>query len=147
MRIIYKNIQDIETQVKIAVDLHGFLDAYSPALYPLLEFLRGVLKVKIYVLSGPTKENIFKELNKLGYLPGVHYDQILSIVDLLKSDNDPDLHQDEKENWWTTDEKWFSCKARLCKKYGIEFVFDDKMEYKKFMDGNIVFYQVKREKK
>ena len=128
---------------KIGVDLHGFMDSYSPALKQMLKFLREELKVKIYVLSGPEKIQIEGELWRLGYIEKIHYDEIFSIVDFLKESKDPDLHQDGSHQWWTTNEKWFSSKAKFCIKEGITSFFDDKSEYFWDMkDKKIKFYQI-----
>jgi hypothetical protein len=139
--------------MKIGVDLHGFMDSYSPVLKPLLVFMRGCFHppVEIYVLSGPEKVQIKEELTKLGYTQGVHYDEIFSIVDFLKESKDPDLHQDEKGHWWTTEEKWFSSKAKFCIKEGIEVIFDDKIEYRRYMNLDFekpvtIFFQIGKEK-
>lgn len=132
--------------MRIGVDLHGFMDSYVPILKPILIFMKERLGVKIYVLSGPEKHQIFHELNDLGYIWKVHYDEIFSIVDFLKDSKDPDLHRDKNGHWWTTDLKWFSSKAKFCKKEKIEVVFDDKIEYQSFME-DMVFYRIEKEKK
>jgi len=133
--------------MKIGVDFHGFMESYPEVLKPLLEFMLSQCDHEIYVLSGPEKEIIIEDLTRLGYIQGVHYDEIFSIVDFLKKKKDPNLHQDEKGNWWTTDENWFSSKGQFCIEEGIEVIFDDKIEYEKYLPPWVEFYRIERRKK
>lgn len=133
--------------MKIAVDLHGFLDSYAPVLTKLLAFLREFFDIEVYVMSGPEESEIRQELNKLGYLEDLHYDKIFSIVDYLKEIKDPNLYQDENKHWWTLEKTWWSSKGKFCEREGVHTVFDDKIEYYRYMPAGVKFYLIERNMK
>jgi hypothetical protein len=130
---------------KIAVDLHGFLDTYSEGLKAMLVYLRDT-GIEIHVLSGPPETEIKEQLDALGYALNVHYDAVFSIADYLKFTNDPDLYQDDRGRYWTTDEKWFRSKALYVALTGIDTIFDDKEEYFKYMPKSVKCYKIERKK-
>ncbi len=116
--------------MEIAFDFHGVLEKYPSKFRPFLASLRIINTITI--LSGPTYKQIEKELTSKGYQLHKHYDEIISVVDWLKSKN-VKMNQHENGNWYCEDEIWWASKAKICEEYGIEMLFDDKLEYKKYI--------------
>lgn len=124
--------------ISIAFDLHGTLDRNQTFFKPMLKLLYKS-RVRVYILSGPKKDQIKDELSALGYIKYTHYHEILSVVDYLKSVGTT-MWQDEKGNWCASKEDWWPSKAEICKRYIIDSLIDDKVEYKKyFKDTNTTF--------
>lgn len=119
--------------MKIAFDFHGVLQTYPDRLKSILRPLR--IDHTLIVLSGPPLSQIYKELTQSGYHRGYHYDYALSVVDWLK-DKGVQMELNEHGSWYCDDEKWWSAKAEICKEHGIDILFDDKLEYKKYIEDN-----------
>lgn len=122
--------------MKIAFDVHGVLD--RDAL--LRSFVNSLTKnpdLEIFIISGPPSEQISSELVNLEiYTTGLK--KIISVVDFL-TDKGIKMRQDENGNWWCDDIEWWASKAEICKQYGIDIIFDDKIEYATFMPYNTRF--------
>lgn len=135
--------------MKYAFDFHGTINKYPDTFKKLMKFLMQESSIEnpieenlIYILSGPPKNQIIKELTKAGFIKNIHYDIVASVVDWLKSSG-AKMRQDKKGDWWTDDETWWKSKRRICKEYGIDILFDDKLQYKKGMDQNkTLFFHV-----
>ncbi|KKL81134.1 hypothetical protein LCGC14_1997800 [marine sediment metagenome] len=115
----------------IGVDLHGVIDD-DPEWFReiLLDFIGdGEYKAfTIYIISGPSKEDIKKELEKYKLYQGLHFDEIISVVDYLK-ETGAEMWQDDRGRWWTHDKEWWEVKAKICEKYGVDLMIDDKKEW------------------
>ena len=83
----------------------------------------------ICIISGPPKEDIKSELEKLKLHQGYHFHEIYSVVDHLK-EKGVEMWQDERGRWWTHDEEWWKAKAEICKKYDVDIMVDDKEEWR-----------------
>jgi len=95
--------------------------------------------VEIYVISGPPKIDVLKELNQLRIYQGVHYTDVYTIVDFLK-EKDVEMWLDYKNTWWASDENWWGAKAKICEKLNIDLMIDNTNKYKPYFDKkNIKF--------
>ena len=81
----------------------------------------------------PLRKDVRKELAKLEYEEGVHYDRIISVVDWLLT-QDINMWTDHKNTWWCDDEDWWSAKAKICEEEDIAVVVDDCDEFKPYFD-------------
>ena len=126
--------------MKIGIDLHGVADKYPAIVKPCLEALH-TLGVEIIFLSGPPKEDVGRELHKLGYIPHNHYDGIISVVDFLR-ESGTHMWKDHKDTWWCSDEDWWSAKAKICRKEGITVVIDDSPQFEPYFDEDVTFILV-----
>jgi hypothetical protein len=128
-------------RLKIAYDFHGVLEAYPEVLKSMLEALNEFHDV--YVLSGPPIQQIYTELRKAGYERDVHFEKAISVVDWIKEQGH-EMYQYENESWYCDDEIWWSSKAKICEDRSIHVLYDDKLEYKKYMDqSKTLFIHIK----
>ena len=118
----------------IAFDFHGVLDTYPDFMKWLLYTIR--VESDVIVLSGPPRYEIKKRLDDVGYEHGIHYSDILSVVDWLRLKNVP-MVQDSKGDWWTADEEsWWSSKSKICEAYDIHMLFDNSEQYRHYFDSD-----------
>ena len=128
--------------MNIAFDFHGVLESYPDKFKPFLNTLRK--SNTVFILSGAPYNQIYKELDEHGYCVGHHYDRIISVVDWLKSKNIV-MKMNENGSWYCDDEIWWSSKAKICKEYNIHMLFDDKIEYKKYiLENSTLFLHIKQ---
>lgn len=127
----------------IGIDLHGVLNKNPHIMAPLLaEICRSSI---VTVISGPPAEEIKKELDLLGYKNGIHYNDIISVVDFIKSKG-VEMQQDKRGHWRCDEPTWWSSKAEICDKYSVDILFDDSEKYKPhFVYGNTKFILMKGE--
>ena len=125
--------------MNVAFDIHGTLDDDADGL--LKGILEGFLMpssddVNVFIISGPPEEQIKRELKALG----IDYSNItiISVVDFLRSKN-THMWQDEKGTWWCDDSIWWASKGMICKEYKINMLFDDLIQYKKYMPEETKF--------
>jgi hypothetical protein len=120
--------------MKIGVDLHGVIDNDPEWFHRFLGNLLvecGRWKDRAFtvcIVSGPPKEDILRELKKHGFLPGMDFDEVYSVVDHLK-EKGVEMWQDERRRWWTHDKIWWKAKAEICEKQNIDIMIDDKKEW------------------
>ena len=120
---------------KIAFDIHGALDDDDDQR--LIGILNWALKkAMVYIISGPPKNQIEKELVALGI--DCSNITVISVVDWLK-DKGVKMWQDEKGNWWCSKEEWWASKGTICREHGIDLIFDDCYSYKKYMPKSTIF--------
>lgn len=124
--------------MNVAFDVHNTLDNDEDGM------LRGILnaflerqwaELKVFIVSGPPKEQIKEELDALG----IDYSNItiISVVDYLKRKgyymwNTP-------KGWFTHPEVWWKAKGMICEEYNISMIFDDKFEYREHMPKTTKF--------
>lgn len=114
-----------------AFDFHGVLNQ-KPRLN---QFLLGMLKKaissksKIYICSGSSSEKLRKELDELGFIEGVHYDELCSVTDHLKQKGVPHTF-DENGHFWTDDKFWWPAKAEIAREKEFTVLVDDCEKYK-----------------
>ena len=113
---------------ELGIDLHGVIDSDVALFKELLDKLHVKDGVSVTIISGPPTKEIIGELNELGLIAGVHYDQVYSVVDRLIH-KEVDMWKDEKDTWWASDEDWWSAKASICSEHNIDLMIDDKERY------------------
>jgi len=109
----------------LGIDLHGVIDSDIKNFKPLLEIFWN----KVYIISGPPKADIEKELNKHGLYQGLHFNKVFSVVDFLKEKSGVNMWTDEQGRWWASEEDWWSSKAAICEKHGVDIMIDDKEKF------------------
>ncbi len=137
--------------IRIAFDVHGTLDRDADGM--LMDILNAFLEPKkvigmdgkekgpldeVFIISGPPIEQVKAELISLGINPAMVRVIIISVVDWLKENRVP-MWQDEKGDWWCDDYNWWSSKGKICAEYKIDMIFDDKIQYKKYMPETTKF--------
>jgi len=133
-----------DNPMKVAVDVHGVMDASPEEFQPLLEQAISTGLYKIYVISGPPKLQVKKELDALGYEEGKHYHFLFTIVDHLLEYN-VKMWKGDKGTWWASDVDWWSAKAAICKEHDIDFLIDNTELYNNyFKDIKTKFWLYKR---
>lgn len=127
-------------QKSIAFDLHGTLDS-SKEIFNLFLNLVTTTNHKVYILSGSPASEISDSLgelleqnstiNKAYVMSSV---SILSVVDTCKFFNIPIIRalKNGKMNWYCDEELWWPMKSIICKSNNIDFLVDDKIQYKAF---------------
>ena len=134
--------------MKHAFDFHGVMQKYPKLFKPMMEDLVKGGNV-VSILSGPPREQIERELEGAGYIRGVHFNHILSVVDWLHyqlnyRDAKFDLQQKEDGSWFTDPVTWWSSKSKICQEFGIEIMYDDQEAYSKYIvDERPLFMHVK----
>jgi len=117
----------------LGIDLHGVIDSDIKSFKPFLKDIRldEKYRVKIYIISGPPAADIEKELNKHGLFQGLHFNKVFSVVDFLK-EKGVKMWTDERGRWWASEEDWWSSKAGICEKHGVDIMIDDKERYQQY---------------
>ncbi len=124
----------------IGFDLHGVLTERPDIMRGILEFLvqQGFV---IHIISGSPLVELEAELTSLGYIKNLHYHKLYSIVDELKS-RGTKMWTDDQGNWWCDDELWWPIKGEICEELGIKHLFDDSIQYGRFMPDGTTFHLV-----
>jgi len=113
----------------LGIDLHGVIDDNIHYFKSMLE--STIRYQDIYIISGPPKIDIKRELDKHSLYQGLHFDRVFSVVDFLKGKN-VKMWTDERGRWWASDEDWWSSKAEICEKYDVDVMIDDKKRYQQY---------------
>jgi len=121
--------------MKIAVDLHGTITRY-PEKFMWMMSSWITAGDEVFVLSGPPKDEVLAELESLGFIRGIHFNHVVSIVDYLMNGKKVRMWQDEKNSWWSEPEHWWSAKADLCEEFGADVLIDDTAKYAEKLDTN-----------
>jgi hypothetical protein len=45
------------------------------------------------------------------------------------------MWQDANGDWWTSEENWWSSKAKICEKYNVTVMIDDTYKYKPYFEN------------
>ena len=123
--------------MRIAFDFHGVLEKYPDVFAPLMQSLRAMC-ADVVVLSGPTFQEIKRELFGAGYTLGINYNVIYSVTDFLQKSGAKMWHDDQL-GWWASDEDWWSAKARICEQEDIDLMIDDSEKYQPYFTGKTKF--------
>lgn len=118
---------------RIAFDFHGVIEKYPELFKPIMVVMKYAGN-EIWIVSGPPRNDIGKKLKDAGYISGIHYDKVVSVVDYLKQ-NYAKTWQDGKGDWWAEDSDWWGSKARICEEYEIGVMIDDSVGYAKYFEG------------
>jgi len=120
--------------MRMGFDLHKTIDSKPEFFKYWLEFC--VQKNhKVFIISGPPKEEINTELRRLGFECDLHYHEIISVVDFLKSTGCK-MWQDDLGDWWAEECDWWASKAKICEVQKIDTLVDDKEEYQEHFNGS-----------
>lgn len=123
--------------MKIAFDVHGTIDTNPEVFKPMMQmFMRS--EVNVVIFSGPPKPQILNELTMLDYEKGVHFDEIYSVVDYLKSIEVP-MTQDENNDWWCDEKIWWKAKGMMCETLHIDMVIDNDFRYQHTIENHSTF--------
>lgn len=138
--------------LRYAIDVHGTLadrtpDGVEPSnLFPLLT---GLMQAwvrhgsAVYILSGPPTTTILAEIESLGLMRGVHYTDVISMVDWIRTTGAEMWENPEGSgNWWTHREVWHTAKGLIAKSYAIDVVVDDTAAYQPAMPPTTSFVLV-----
>ena len=115
--------------MRVGFDLHGVLDAHP---FIFRESTKEIMKGgdEIYIITGPPEVQAQAELEALGFVQGINYTKIVSVVDWLKSHlKEDEMWLDDKNTWWCDDANWWCSKARICTEYSIYGHIDDSEKY------------------
>ena len=140
--------------MRYAIDVHGTLADRQPDgsvlpsnLFPLLSGLmlawvqRGD---KVFILSGPTARTILHEVTLLGLSRGVHYTDVVSMVDFIRDSDEPMWEDPEGSgNWWCAPEVWQATKGRIAMDWKLDVVVDDTAENQAAMPASTTFVLVR----
>ena len=124
--------------MRIAFDVHGTIDKDPEVFKPMMKALLEA-DHEICIVSGPPKDQIFKELAKLEYIEDVHFRRVYSVVDFIKEYSDVEMTQDEKGYWWCEDYYWWRSKAEICGFYNINVIYDNEIKYSYDMPHHVTF--------
>jgi len=116
--------------INIGVDLHGVIDS-NIDLFETLSIAVRLHGCKIYIISGPPKEDVEKELENIRVYKDIHYDELFTIVNYLKSIK-AKMWLGEKNTWWASDEDWWGAKAAICEHLKIDIMIDNTEMYKPY---------------
>jgi len=127
----------------IAFDFHGVLEKYPEKFKPMMIALKKAGHT-VSIMSGPPRKRMQEELGGMGYVRGLHYNHLISIVDYLKDFVKVEMWQDPRGNWNTVVESsWWSAKAKLCNEFGVDVLYDDSIKYHGyFTDSKTLFLLV-----
>lgn len=114
---------------KVAIDIHGTIDADPPAFAELTRRLRDK-GMEIHITTGVSESPELHEKLK-GW--GILYDKLFSITDYHKSIGTP-IEWDEKGNPHIEECVWDCTKAEYCEREGIAIAIDDSEIYGQYFD-------------
>jgi len=118
--------------MKIGIDFHGVIEDYPEIFKSFLEVLVK-REGEVHILTGPDLLHAYQEVTEAGYLEGVHYTKLHSVVDHLKG-REVESWLDEKGRFWASDEDWWSSKALMCEELGLDLMIDDSKEYEPYFE-------------
>jgi len=120
--------------MRIAFDVHGTLDA-DVTVRNFFDLLDSCPEYEVFIISGPPKDEIEKELLQLGII--IDDSRIISVVDFLKYKGVP--MEERNGSWWCDEEAWWESKGLICREYHIDIIIDDKIRYKRYMPESTKF--------
>jgi len=113
--------------MKIAIDIHGTIDA-QPDFFSKLTKLLKAFGVEIHVTTGvQISSRVIKELADWQ----IEYDYLFSITDYHVAKGTP-IKWDEHGNPWIEDEIWNRTKGQYCWNNRIDLTIDDSPAYGKY---------------
>jgi hypothetical protein len=114
----------------ISIDFHGSLTSkYS--LYPNPSIWKSIMElameegIKVHVISGNWKNDLRHLLKKEGYIKGVHYYDVHSILDRLKTKGIRTWYDAGHKSWYSGKDSWWLEKAAVCNMICSKIHFDN----------------------
>jgi len=132
----------MRAKTRIAFDIHGTLDDDADGLLRNIvnelinQSVDPELSIEVFIISGPPKDKIEKELEDLGI--DCTKVTIISVVDWLQ-EKGVKMWKDTKDTWWCNDSIWWKSKGDICREYEIDQIFDDQIGYKASMPKSTIF--------
>jgi hypothetical protein len=111
----------------IAFDMHGVLDKSPGLIKPFMRMLTQSGN-DVLIMSGPPADRIVEELRAYGYIKGVHYTGIASVVDFLKA-NGVRMWLCNRGMWHCSDKEWWESKGQMCALMHVDILFDNDIRY------------------
>ena len=124
----------------IVIDIHGVLDA-NPGL-----FVKEAIRVlghggTVHIVTGiPWSSEVEEELLSYGKDGEKYWTHFYSIVDHLIREDEPRYLCDKGRTWFYSDEAWDKVKGEYCEKHEIHRIYDDTIEYRKYMPHHTSFF-------
>jgi len=118
----------------VGFDFHGVSQKYPEVFKPLMQLLRSV-GAEVWIVSGPPMKQMLTEITQAGYFAGVHFDNIISVVDYLKSQG-VNMWKNENDSWEADASEWWQSKSKICNLYGIDLLIDDSPKYAEYFETN-----------
>lgn len=119
--------------LKIGVDLHGVIDA-NPELFKLISSSFLKMGHQIFIVSGPPIAHVEYELYKLGIKEDIHYSDLYTIVDFLRSIGTKMWQDTITWQWWASDEDWWGAKSKIAKELKLDIMVDNTEKYGSYFD-------------
>lgn len=121
-------------KIKIAFDVHGVISS-DPNRYSLLmnELVSSDI-FEVWIISGPRKKAVAKELETYGIYEDVHYHQIDTIVEyLLEAGEKHNIKiKNGHEHYFFDETEWNRAKSEICYNNNIHILVDDTDAYSKY---------------
>lgn len=114
--------------MKIGIDLHGIIDK-DEKWEVFVKSLMSASRDEVYVLTGASYLDAKRELQRLGYIQGVHYLNILSVTDYLL-DKNYTWKRDEHNRPAFDVKVWNRAKGWIAEDVGLDVHIDDSTRYK-----------------
>ncbi|MFW6219685.1 MAG: hypothetical protein ACOC33_02450, partial [bacterium] len=126
--------------MKIGLDIHGVID-HNPELFSRMSKQLIEKGHKVYIITGSMQtvevEQNLKEL-------GIVYTDFFSISDYLINKGEKVTFSNPDNPWFESD-VWNRVKAEFCENEGIDFHFDDSIEYAEHFINSIFVLCIKSE--
>lgn len=130
--------------MKIGIDVHGVIDKAPGLMVAVMDMLRD-MGHEICIISGPSRKQIEEELFAMNiFMPGGI--MVYSVVDYLRGSG-VKMWQDDKGDWWSSDEEWWASKGNICREHGVDMLMDDSEKYAPGMPDTTRFYLVRKDVK
>lgn len=113
--------------MKIGIDIHGVVDTISA--FKIMAGLCVSAGHEVHIITGSPTDKAIDDLNKSGYIKGIHWTHLFSIMDYHKIHNTSEITYDDNGNGWMSDDLWNPTKADYCKRMSIDIHFDDSNRY------------------
>ena len=111
----------------VGFDFHGVSEKYPEVFKPLMQLLRAV-GAEVWIISGPPLKQLLLEVTSAGYFAGTHFDNLISVVDYLKSVG-TEMWENDKGTWEAEEVVWWESKAKICKIFRVDVLVDDTYKY------------------
>lgn len=116
--------------MKIGLDIHGVIDE-NPSFFKAICAALVKDGHEVHIITGPSLNNVRKELSSLGFDINIHFTHLFSIVDYHIVIGTK-ITYDEKGNAWMDKYLWDRTKGDYCLEHKIDMHLDDSDAYAYF---------------
>ncbi len=113
----------------ITVDLIGTLTRYGEFWRNLLKWVR-LEGITTYVVCGPWETKAIEMLQGHGYMQGVHYSGVFSVLQHLQDKGFDVFFSEMHDRWVASEIAWWAAKPDICKKLNSRIHFDNDERFK-----------------